>query len=149
MERSNVPFGPGLRPEAQRLDELLLAQPEQRKRLVAEGLPVGPFRHVARDVMRGEKAAIGEARDARGVVRLTEACEPLGRGQDVGLSENGLELTLRLLHWELDRLRLWIGAEEVDGAVVGDRDDKLDLRLALARGEEVAQRLAGMGQSPP
>ena len=99
--------------------------------------------------MGGEEATIGEARDARGIVRLTEAREPLGRRQDVGLSENGLQLALRPLHWELDGLRLWIGAEKMDCAVVGDRDDKLDLRLALARGEEVPQRLPGWGESPP
>ena len=137
-----MPFGPGwvLKPSAS--IELLAALAEQRRALFAERLPVGALRHVARDVVRREQAAVGEAGDAGRVVRLAEAGEPLGRGQDVRLGEHGLELALRLLHRQLDRLRLRVGTEQVDRAVVDDRDHELDLRLALSRQEEVAQRLS-------
>jgi hypothetical protein len=48
---------------------------------------------------------------------------------------------LGLLEGQCDRLGLRVGPEEVDGAVVDDGDDELDLGLAGAGGEEVAQSL--------
>lgn len=91
----------------------------------------------------GEQAAVGEPGEAGGVVGLAEAGEPFGCGEEVGFGEHGLELALGLLEGQGDRLGLRVGPEEVDGAVVDDGDDELDLGLAGAGGEEVAQSLPG------
>ena len=76
------------------------------------------MRNIARDVVGGEEAAVGEARHARAVACSAEACVPFRGGEEVRLGKDRLKLAMCSLQRELYGLSLRVGTEEISLSLI-------------------------------
>src|SRR5699024_6414253 len=106
-------------------------------------VPVGALREVLGEVIGSEEPTVGVSRNGGGLVGLAEAGDTLGSGEDVWLVKHRLKLPLCLFRRQLDGLCLGVRPEEMGRGTVDNCYDELQLGLAAARGEHVAERLPG------